>query len=363
MVLFPSLLLAQGQRYETTYISGGDTVTIHGMVDSLVFRHPKVKSDTVQIVKTDTLYCNIEGTSCSKTKPAPGPTPVVLGKLFGPYNLTTGGYTSTSPNTEWANWGVLNVSPATLCSQIAFYKTAGRRLIISMTGGSHNNYITGTQFDPVKWKNKLATYNTTAIKSCVAAGVTDGTVKVALLVDEPDHSSWGGWFTKARVDSLAVWNKAVFPTLPTVAAISWDWRKAETYKRLDYMMTQFGYHNKGPIQAYRDSAVATAKRNGMGLLFSYNTLDGGTRPSPLSYTDTTLWKCPSGYRGLNMPNCWMDTLQVYQAGVYLGSAPYATSVINWRYDSLQLVKPGYKRAFQRVADSLKKVPAVPFKLR
>ena len=50
------------------------------------------------------------------------------------------------------------------------------RLMMNMTGGGHSIYLTNGVFDMAKWKARMATYNTAAIKDAIAKGVADGTI-------------------------------------------------------------------------------------------------------------------------------------------------------------------------------------------
>jgi hypothetical protein len=90
----------------------------------------------------------------------------------------------------------------------------GHRLILVMTGGLSTEYTTNGQFDMTKWKNKMDTYNTEAIRNAVAAAVSDGTVIANQMIDEPETRRWGGNITKATLDEMATYGHNMFPTLP-----------------------------------------------------------------------------------------------------------------------------------------------------
>ena len=62
-----------------------------------------------------------------------------------------------------------------------------------MTGGSHSLYLTNGVFDLAKWKAKMDAYNTTAVKSAVAAAVADGTIIGNSVMDEPNVAGLGRW--------------------------------------------------------------------------------------------------------------------------------------------------------------------------
>ena len=63
------------------------------------------------------------------------------------------------------------------------------RVLMNMTGGTHNNYKTDGVFDMAKWRARMDTYNTPAIRAAVAAAVADGTIIGNSVMDEPHNST------------------------------------------------------------------------------------------------------------------------------------------------------------------------------
>jgi hypothetical protein len=73
------------------------------------------------------------------------------------------------------------------------------KLMLAMTGGAHSAYLTnffdgnGPRFDRSLWTARQQLFNTSQIKSAVAARVTDGTVVGADVMDEPHVPGAGAW--------------------------------------------------------------------------------------------------------------------------------------------------------------------------
>jgi hypothetical protein len=88
-----------------------------------------------------------------------------------------------------------------------------QRVVVAMTGGLSTLYTTDGKFDMAKWKRRMNSFNTTAIKNVVAAGVADGTIIGNTILDEPETPRWGGVLTKPQLDEMAAYVKAMFPTL------------------------------------------------------------------------------------------------------------------------------------------------------
>lgn len=277
---------------------------------------------------------------------------------FGPFGLLAAGV-STAPYT--LNMGA--VSATSLAAQIAEARAKKIRLILSMTGGAHVNYLTNRVFDEFKWKTKMDTYNTAAIKDAVAAAVADGTIVGNSVMDEPnvsglgDGNTWGprGTMTKVRVDGLCAYVKAMFPTLPVGVTHGHDmFEPTKSYRVCDFFADQFA-NRRGEVSAYRDAGVAMAKRDGMAIMFSLNILSGGIQAAR-----DGLWDCPlttTGGRGTHEPNCRMTPEQVRDWGQMLGSAGCA--MLLWRYDDAFMSRPENLQAFKDVANFLATVPAKP----
>jgi hypothetical protein len=230
-----------------------------------------------------------------------------------------------------------------------------------MTGGSHDNYmstINGVyQFDMVKWKARMQTYNTSAIKTAVASAVADGTIIGNYVMDEPnvsgagDGNTWGpaGTMTKIRVDSLCGYVKGLFPAMPVGVAHGHNtFEPANSYRVCEFLLDQYVWR-KGDVTTYRDDGLALARRDGMSILFSVNLLNGGVPDRD------GIWDCTgTGGMGTYAPNCRMTPQQVRDWGILLGSAGCALSM--WRYDDAFVLNADNQQAFRDVRSRLSTLP-------
>jgi hypothetical protein len=264
---------------------------------------------------------------------------------FGVYNLYSGTNLSygTAPFTYTVQATVL---PATLLENLALARAKRMKMMIAMTGGSHDRYLTDGVFNMAKWRAQQALFNTSEIKKAVADAVADGTILVASLIDEPNHRSWGGYFAGSagigRLDSMAAYTKSIFPTLKTAVVIRYDWIKGKPgFKHVDVVASQYNWRD-GDVRAYRDSAIVVTRRSGVGLIFQMNVLDGGT----------TIAGCPvpeTGGPGTGGSGCRMTPAQVTNYGTVLAGAVEACAFGLWRFDADFITKPENASALNKVA--------------
>jgi hypothetical protein len=261
--------------------------------------------------------------------------------------------------------------PGSIVARITAARNMGVKLMLVMTGG-HSGYLkaggntsTNTQFDIVKWKARMDEFNSTAIKQAIAAGVQDGTIIGASVMDEPNHRDWGGMVTKATLDEMARYVKGQFPSLPVGVVIVHWWRSTERYHDIDFIVDQYdwwqspngpGGGQSGNVPGWRDAALAMAQANGISIAFSMNILNGGiqdlTSPDRLE-----AWRCPTnttGGRGFRTPACRMHATQVRDWGKTLGVAGCA--LLMWRYEDPFMTRLDNQQAFKDVADKLVTVP-------
>jgi hypothetical protein len=282
-----------------------------------------------------------------------------VGIPFGPYH----GWSTTT--TLQAYSGSFNLSmdgytASTLVARIAAARLAKTHLVLNLTGGAHDNYLTNGVFDPAKWGAKMATYNTATIRDAIAAGVTDGTIIGASVMDEPnvsgggDGNTWGpvGTMTKARVDSLCGVVQKMFPTLN--AGVAHDhaaFEPTKSYRVCQFLVDQYSSRD-GDVTAFRDAGLALGARDHHAILFSLNILNGGLQDRDGVYDCTD-----SGQGGIGTysPNCSMTAQQVRDWGITLGSAGCA--LMMWRYDTEFMSNPNNVQAFKDVAARLATLPA------
>lgn len=233
------------------------------------------------------------------------------------------------------------------------------RLLLNLTGGNHNNYKTDGAFDITKWMAKMQTFNTASIQAAIAAGVADGTIIGSSVMDEPHNespqASWGprGTMTKARVDEMCRYTKAMFPTLPV--GVVHDHRVFEPdqgYSSCDFIVSQYTYRKtKGDVEAFREGGLSFAARNHMAIIFSLNVLDGGIPRKASGTCDIP----ETGGPGTYGRNCRMTPQQIRDFGLILGPAGCAFTM--WRYDRDFFDNSANKASFAEVAGSLAKVPS------
>jgi hypothetical protein len=307
----------------------------------VVFQPPRV--DTL----IDTLWCTAD--KCSVTPPHP------VGVPFGPFALWSGSHPATTalPFSVSQNY----TSPQNVISLIASAHAAGQKLILVLTGGGPAQYSTNGAFDLAKWQARIDQYNKAPIRDAIAAGVADGTVLGNSLMDEPERKDWGGDMTKARLDSMAAYAKAYFPTLPMGPTHGpngyYLWRPNERYRVVDFVTNQYNYWvTNGNVAAWRDKVLAQAKLDGIGVAFSMNILGGGQN-APRDGT----WSCPTGTsagRGTQEPNCRMTASQIRDWGEALG--PAGCAMLMWRYEDKAMGLPDNQQAMRDVAATLAKAP-------
>ena len=290
------------------------------------------------------------------------------GTPFGTFNLFNSTTTiEPGPFTLSHTWD----DPEAIVARITAARTLGVKLMLVMTGG-HSRFLkvggttaTATQFDIVKWKAHMDLFNTTPIKQAIAAGVQDGTIIGASVMDEPNHRDWGGVVTKATLDEMARYVKGYFPTLPVGVVIVHWWRSAERYHDIDFIVSQYdwwqspngpGGGQSGNVSGWRDAALAMAQANGIAIAFSMNVINGGVQD--LTSPDRIeAWRCPAtttGGRGYRTPQCRMSSSQVRDWGKLLGSAGCA--LLMWRYEDVFMSKVENQQAVSDVAQQLATVP-------
>jgi hypothetical protein len=265
------------------------------------------------------------------------------------------------PTGLWATVTTLKWGPAsftlsqdnTFANSIVARINAARqqrqRLVIAMTGGLPSEYRTGGKFDLVKWKNRMNTFKTVAIKNAVAAAVADGTIVGNKLNDEPETSKWGGVMTKPLLDQMATYVKNIFPTLPVgvnMGSRGYAWRTSERFKVVDYVLMQYEWsNNQGNIGSWRDKVLAWSRAEGVTPFFSLNILDGGV------IDNVGTWDCAgTGGKGTYATRCRMTADQVRTWGRAVG--PYGCAMLMWRYDDVFMAKSANQSAFRDVASLL-----------
>jgi hypothetical protein len=234
------------------------------------------------------------------------------------------------------------------------------RLLLNMTGG-HDPYmsvINGVyQFDMKKWKDSMDTYRSAAIRDAVAKAVADGVLIGNSVMDEPhvngsgaDGNTWGpaGTMTKARVDSMCAYVKAIFPTLPVGVVHQHSiFEPDKSYRVCEFLVDQYtSRRSTGTPEQFRDAALALAKRDGMRILFGANELNGGPQDRD------GVWDCKDqgGLKGQDAPNCQIPPDSLRRWYPVLARAGCGFRV--WRWDNVRTNTAAYRAARLAVLDSL-----------
>jgi len=272
------------------------------------------------------------------------------GLPYGPIGLWAGAtafewgpkpFTLSQDNT-YANYIVTRINTA---------RERNQRLVLAMTGGDASQFKTNGKFDFSKWKKRMNTFNTSAIRNAVASAVRDGVIVGNTMMDEPETPKWGGNVTKSLLDQMAVYAKNIFPSLPmgiNQGGPGYKWRASERFHKLDYVLYQYQYPTTdGDIVAWRKAVLNQARADGVAPAFSVNLINGG-RPD---YSGS--WDCSgSGQagRGNMSRKCRMTATQLKSWGQEVG--PAGCFMLMWRYDDAYMAKSANVDAFRSIASLL-----------
>jgi hypothetical protein len=291
-------------------------------------------------------------------EPVPNPAPSLVGIPFGPSDAWNDVVLKADTDVFSASVGASEAS--SIVQQLQLARSQGVKLILAMTGGSHNKYLTNGVFDQAKWHAKMNSYDTPEIKAAVAAAVVDGTLIGTSVMDEPnvygagDGNTWGppGTMTKKRVDALCAHVKSMFPTLPVGVAQGHNaFEPEKSYAVCEFIIDQYSSH-KGDVTQYREEGVALARRDGHAVMFAMNILNGGMQDRD------GRWDCRGNGqagRGTHAGHCRMTAQQVRDYGLVLG--PAGCALVMWRYDSAFMAKAENQQSFRDVAGALASAPA------
>ena len=325
--------------------------------------HPLAATDPPDVPTTDTSTAPVspgptdslaptDPPAPTDTLPPPAPTPTYTGIPYGPAGLWNRLNWGPPPFTGSQNY----VTADTILLQLDAAREQGQRLVLTMTGAGKSEFVTDGQFDLAKWKHTIDSYNTPAIQSAVAAGVADGTIIGDILIDEPETKRWGTFMSKAVVDEMAAYVKAIFPTLPVGVnhgPPAYRWHTDERYHVLDFVRYQYSWYiTEGDVVAWRNTVLAQAKLDGVTPALSINVLDGGVNDKKGD------WLCvDKGQAGIGTywPNCRMTPDEVKTWGAAL--APYGCFFFLWQYDDDYMSNPANQEAFKALADLAASLPA------
>jgi hypothetical protein len=341
---------------DVTFRATGGTITPTGLYTA------GPSAGTYQVIATSNQLADTAVVTLSLAVGGGTPEPVPGRSIpFGPYGAW-GEAATLKTNTAVFTGSIGSVSANALVARINEARKKGVRLLTAMTGG-HEPYLTNGVFDMAKWKARMDTYNTPTIKQAVAAAVADGTLIGNSVMDEPhvygqgDGNTWGpkGTMTKARVDEMCGYVKAMFPTLPVGVVHQHNvFEPDKSYRVCEFIVSQYS-HRYGSVTEFRDAALAMGRRDGIAIAFSLNIVNGG-----IQAPRDGQWNCSlttTGGRGTYDPNCRMTAAQVREYGLVLG--PAGCAMMMWRYDDAFMANPGNQQAFAEIARRLATQAARP----
>lgn len=274
-----------------------------------------------------------------------------LGIPFGPFGLfaswtgaprtTNAGFTAAQ---EYTNAGGI-------ISEIANMRSRGYKAILMTTDDAHSTYVSNGQFDINKWRAAMDTYNTPAITAAVKTAVADGTLLGISMLDEPNHSSWGGNITKATLDSMATYAKSIFTTVAAGVLVIHTWRPTERFHNVDFTISQYDSY-RGSAASFRDAALAQAALDGTAKVFSMNLLAGGSQVAGCPIPQT------GGPYDLSVPLCAMTPSQVSSFGMTL--APAGSAFVMWTQSASFMANASNVSSFLSIAADLATRPRKTF---
>lgn len=256
-----------------------------------------------------------------------------------PFGFFMGDYYQLGP-TWTATLRGASVGAVVKYLQIA--RERGARVFIQFAGGRDKYLDAQGNFSLAKWRERVAPYKSVDLSSYIA----DGTLVAHYLIDEPeDPTRWNGKpVAFSDLEEAARYSKEVFPGLATVARVVPTWLQGAPFRwvNLDAAWAQYTA-SKGDVTVYRDTQIAAAQAQGLGLMFSLNVLDGGDGSS--------------GRGGTSSGRHNMSAVELATYGKALIEAPYACGLLMWREDAGYLGVPGVRGAMEALSAQAKARPA------
>jgi hypothetical protein len=273
----------------------------------------------------------------SAAPPAPLPAPSTQQGI--PFGFFMGDYYQLGP-TLTATLRGASVGAVVKYLQVA--RERGARVFIQFAGGRDKYLDSEGNFSLAKWRDRVAPYKSVDLSSYIA----DGTLAAHYLIDEPeDPSRWNGKPVDYReLEEAAKYSKEVFPGLTTIVRVVPTWLQGAPFRwvSLDAAWAQYTA-SKGDVTLYRDTQIAAARDQGLGLMFSLNVLDGGDGSS--------------GRPGTSSGRHNMSALELATYGKALIEAPYACGLMMWREDADYVAAPEIRSAMEVLSAQAKARPA------
>ena len=228
---------------------------------------------------------------------------------------------SAQPNSEFGdryNGALRNIYPEYLLRDLAAIKGRGGKVALMMAGPEWWYQDDDGHFSLSKWKARIDRYRSVDIDSYI----NDGTLIGHYLIDEPnDPANWNGRpIPGTTLEEMARYSKQKWPGLVTIVRTYPEYlERWGPYEALDAAWAQY-VHRRGDVGAYISQSVASAQRQGLGLVVGLNLLKGGPDNSRMTASQVSSW------------------------GSTLLSSTYPCAFISWKYDEAYLWSSGMKSA-------------------
>lgn len=220
------------------------------------------------------------------------------------------------------NGALRSIFPQYLLRDLAEIKARGGRVVLNMSGGMSRYTDRSGNFSLSEWKAQIDRYRNVNFDSYIK----DGTIIGHYLIDEPHHASkYGGQaISGTTLEEMAKYSKQKYPDMPTIARTYPSYlEKWGPYRYLDAGWAPY-VHRFGDVRKFLDSHVASAKKQGLGLVVGLNVLKGGPNNSKMSASQVKEW------------------------GTVLLSNGYPCAFLSWKYDNEYLSGSGVKDAMSQL---------------
>ena len=222
------------------------------------------------------------------------------------------------------NGALRNIYPQYLNRDLSDIKSRGGKVVLMMAGPDFLYKDADGHFSLTKWKARIDRYDDVNFD----AYIKDGTLIGHYLIDEPnDPANWNGQpISGTTLEEMARYSKARWPGLPTIVRTYPDYlEKWAPYSYLDAAWAQY-VERKGDPNVFIADNVASAKRQGLGLVIGLNLLKGGVNKSEMTASQVKSW------------------------GSAILSSSYPCAFVSWKYDGGYLSTSAMKDAMDYLRD-------------
>ena len=298
-----------------------------------------IAPDSIPTGSPDSVPADSAATTPPPATPTTPPVPAPSTQQGIPFGFFMGDYYQLGP--IWtATLRGASVGAVEKYLQVA--RERGAHVFIQFAGGRDKYLDPQGNFSLAQWKDRVAPYKSVDLSSYIA----DGTLAAHYLIDEPeDPTRWNGKpVAYSDLEEAARYSKEVFPGLTTIVRVVPTWLQGASVRwvNLDAAWAQYTA-SKGDVTQYRDTQIAAARDQGLGLMFSLNVLDGGDGSS--------------GQPGTSSGRHNMSALELATYGKALIEAPYACGLMMWREDPDYLEAPGIRSTMEALSAQAKARPA------